>query len=335
MLTEFSGFGLGSAVVARQRDMCQRLRDAAINTAAFGPLDSTRAAADTCRGGRKVGGMPSNRRDALLAEYREVSSNFRMLTDIRFKLLAFLPLAAGAAAAVLTRGNATTLTLAFSLFGLVVTIGLVTYNARNDQLYDTLVARAAAIERNLGIPDGAFANRPGPWFRPAHGSWKVDHRTAVSTIYKASIALWLFGALYAVIHLAQHTPSRWMNLIALVAAVGLTILGAWLVSREKEGARRRLRESAADAVNCAEKLGIAGLDDGDFRLLCKKLADQDADKIEARARFLSQLGPEPDAIAHYVTQGGSKWVAAQVVAVITDFAPEWLYDCASGRRRPI
>jgi hypothetical protein len=23
------------------------------------------------------------------------------------------------------------------------------------------------------------------------------------------------------------------------------------------------------------------------------------------------------------------------VAVITDFAPEWLYDCATGRRRPI
>ncbi len=85
--------------------------------------------------------MPSNRRDALLVEYGEVSSNFRMLTDIRFKLLAFLPLAAGVAAPILARGNATMLTLAFSLFGLVVTIGLVTYNTRNDQLYDTLVAR--------------------------------------------------------------------------------------------------------------------------------------------------------------------------------------------------
>lgn len=144
--------------------------------------------------------MSSSRRDALLAEYGEVSSNFRLLTDIRFKRLAFLPVAAGAAA-VLTRSNASLLTLAFSLFGLVVTIGLVTYNARNDQLYDTLVARAAAIERNLGIPDGAFANRPRPWFRPMHGRWKVDHRTAVSTIYLASVALWLFGVLHAAIDL--------------------------------------------------------------------------------------------------------------------------------------
>jgi len=285
--------------------------------------------------------MPNNRRDALLAEYGEVSSNFRMLTDIRFKLLAFLPVAAGAAAAVLARGHATTLTLAFSLFGLVVTIGLVTYNTRNDQLYDTLVARAAAIERNLGIPDGAFANRPRPWFRPAQGRWKVDHRTAVSTIYKASIALWLFGALHAVVDMAQHTLPRWISLtwadvIALVAAVGLTLLGSWLVERERQGTSERLRKAAAEAVDLAEKVDIAGLAGSkEFLLACQELMAGDADKIGARVCFLSQLGREPDAIAHYLTQGGSKWTAAQVVAAITDFAPEWLYDCATSRRLPV
>lgn len=96
--------------------------------------------------GRKVGIMPSSRREALIAEYAEVSSNFRKLTDIRFKLLAFLPLAAGVAASVLARGNATALTLAFSLFGLVVTIGLLTYE-RNDQLYEPLwLARQPSSE---------------------------------------------------------------------------------------------------------------------------------------------------------------------------------------------
>jgi len=49
---------------------------------------------------------------------------------------------------------------ALSLFGLVATIGLATYNARNDQLYFELVGRAAAIERSLDLPDGAFANSP-------------------------------------------------------------------------------------------------------------------------------------------------------------------------------
>jgi hypothetical protein len=116
--------------------------------------------------------------------------------------------------------------------------------------------------------------------------------------------------------------------------VGLTVLGAWLVAQEKKRTGKRLRSSAAAAVNRAEEIGIAGLDDGQFRSLCEELADEDADTIKTRACFLSKRGLVPDAIARYVTQGDSKWIAAQAVAVITDFAPEWLYDCATGRRRP-
>jgi hypothetical protein len=107
--------------------------------------------------------MDASRRKAFLKEYNEVCNNFRILTDIRFKLLAFLPIAAAAAAAILSNDRATVPKLALSPFGLVVTLGLVTYTTRNDRPYNELVGRASIIERNLGLPDGGFANMPVAW----------------------------------------------------------------------------------------------------------------------------------------------------------------------------
>ena len=89
--------------------------------------------------------MNATRRDALLKEYGEVGNNFRLLTDIRFKLLALLPIAAAAAAAL--KGDALdTQAFGLSLFGLVATLGLATYNARNDQLYDELRRELPEVE---------------------------------------------------------------------------------------------------------------------------------------------------------------------------------------------
>lgn len=172
----------------------------------------------------------------------------------------------------------------------------------------------------------------------------------------ASIALWLFGALHAAIGLAQHTLSHWIsltwaNLIALAVAVGLTILGGQFVKHEREWRSQDLRETAVEAVQLAgkllsegeeprspsEELAVSTADTDQarerFLMLCTKLADANADTVQTRVRFLSKL--PPDAISDYVTKGSPEWNAAEIVAVITDLAPEWLYDCATNRRRPI
>jgi hypothetical protein len=155
------------------------------------------------------------RRDALVKEYGEVAGSFRLLTDIRFKLLAFLPLAAGAAAALLSAGSgrsgaAEAAALALSLFGLLVTLALATYNDRNDQFYDTLVGRGASIERQLGLYDGAFANRPADWFKVKLPviTWTVNHRFPVGLIYQASVGLWLFSVWAACWQLFWATTPR-------------------------------------------------------------------------------------------------------------------------------
>src|SRR5438046_4505215 len=143
--------------------------------------------------------MNQQRREALVTEYDQVVKRFVTLTEIRFKLLAFLPLGS-AAAAVLTDKFSGIQRFTLPMLGIVATIALAMYNARNDQLSDQLDARASSIERSLGLPDGSFANRPASYVtRFFLVSWRADHRTAIAAIYYATFAFWLTLLLFAIL----------------------------------------------------------------------------------------------------------------------------------------
>jgi hypothetical protein len=285
--------------------------------------------------------MDQARRDALMKEYGEVGSSFRMLTDIRFKLLAFLPIAAASAAA-LKGDNPGPTQLALSLFGLVVTIGLVTYNSRNDQLYDELVGRAAAIERSLGLVDGAFAHRPQPWLKlRVLKAWRVDHRTAVSTIYSASIALWLYGTFTPLLEWGRrayvrrgfsmmHTsePSTWTSF----SAMALAILVVGIVGRSiaKQRTRRELamRRLARDAVKRAME---GDPDDVQFIRICAELADIPEATLRRRFEFYTQkLAVESR--PYFMPASPDENRCAHLVALLTDLSPRWILDCYTDRR---
>jgi hypothetical protein len=279
------------------------------------------------------GNLEQRRQDALLKEYSEVSNNFRMLTDIRFKLLAFLPIAAAAAAALKPEDTGP-MELAFSLFGLVVTIGLVTYNARNDQLYDDLVDRAAAIERSLNIPDGAFANRPIAWRRIKlpPGKWKIDHRTAVSTIYSASIALWLFGVMSYVLGAFAKDSKFWVQWTAIAIAIIVTYLGSWLIKVQKESQQKEMRYCAREAVYIGASFLSAPQAAGNERFieLCAELSNKEVSEVRARARFYANTAPTW--LRYYLYQEGDDWSACHLVALLTDLSPLWIFDCCTNRK---
>jgi hypothetical protein len=175
------------------------------------------------------------RERALLQEYQQAASAFQLLTETRFRLLALLPIGAGVGAvAVDTRVDDDAVKVAIGLFGLAVTIALLTYNARNDQLYDTLVARLAHIERELTLPDGAFANRPGVWLRLF--GVKVEHGWPVVTVYLACVAAWIFVSLSFI-----GAPAALVAAV-IVVLVGPTVgVGGCVLEAGREISARHLR----------------------------------------------------------------------------------------------
>ena len=126
----------------------------------------------------------------LLVLYAEVCSSWRMLTDVRFKLLGFLPAVSGVALLASQNGDGVITTtvprVSLALFGLVVTMGLYIYDRRNSELYNDLISRGRKIEEELGVDMGNFRGRP----EPKHTI--VVHGSATTLIYGASAAAWLY-----------------------------------------------------------------------------------------------------------------------------------------------
>jgi hypothetical protein len=274
--------------------------------------------------------MDDARREVLLKEYGEVASNFRTLTDIRFRMLSFLPVISGlVAAGVAIKGDLAGVgTFTLALLGLAATIGLATYNARNDQLYDALVGRAANLERALGLPDGQFANRTRPWLtiKIARLPLAINHGTAIAIIYAASFALWLtllFAGLlelgrrtyvyFNLPHLRVSDPSAWVNAIALVLAIGMTARGAFLIEKQSTERRKQLRALAASAYKkalCRDLHEV--LNDGDFIKICAELAgDKDMKKTQRRAQFYARV--DQGSLSHYMLLGSQELRAAHLV----------------------
>jgi hypothetical protein len=244
--------------------------------------------------------MDASRRKVLLKEYSEACNNFRLLTDIRFKLLAFLPIAA--AAAILSNDRATVPGLALSPFGLVVTLGLVTYNKRNDQLDNELVGRASTIERNLVLPDGRFANRSQAWpvVRFRGKKWKVDHGIGVGTIYRASVAFAFrrlrfepgvgsSGLTEPRVLVSTKSLRQKPSIRVSIAALGLAVLSTYganrMVKSQRKCRERKMGRLTRAAVEAATPFDLPGiLDNDEFIKVCAQLSEDNEEEKEEREK---------------------------------------------------
>ena len=127
--------------------------------------------------------------DNLRAEYVEVNANFRMLTEIRFKLLAFVPTISGAGIALIRWAPDPLTIVLLGVCGFIVTFALIAYDQRNSQLYKDLVSRAKFLEAQLNPPSGQFTK---PERTRKLLGFLLWHNFALALVYAVALGGWLF-----------------------------------------------------------------------------------------------------------------------------------------------
>jgi hypothetical protein len=97
--------------------------------------------------------------ERLRLDYGQTVELVRTLVDIRFKLLAVVPTITGAAVGLVGAGQPTGAELlGIGILGLLATFGVLIYDVRNTQVYNSAVHHARALERRLGLgTDGGHA----------------------------------------------------------------------------------------------------------------------------------------------------------------------------------
>jgi hypothetical protein len=266
--------------------------------------------------------------DAQLAEYQEVCSQFRALTEIRFKLLGFLPV--GTIATVLVAKDSTLVSEPIvAVFGLLVTLCLATYNKRNDQLYNELVSRAAQLEGDLGLAHGSFSRRPRSWL--SFGPWRIEHGWPVGFVYALSAAIWTYVAVNAV------TPALVFSWKGVTfgpfwpwCATALALVG-WMGLRKLERTKQKRLKKSVEGLEAAFRQSshanlIGALKDN--REMVRLFSDRKdaAEKIEGR---LKAIALEQARSKHEPEKGEA---LALVLANVIDLPARWIHDLWTKRR---
>jgi len=177
-----------------------------------------------------------------------------MFTEIRFKLLAFVPTLTGVAVTLLTnRVNNQATTLAVGLLGGVVTLGILFYEMRNTSIYNAAVGRGSYLEKCLQLPmstgddgtGGVFAERPkrrtlfcnSNVFRQLYQLWTrkeseptqqpvllVWHDLALALIYGSALSGWVYIITNSLLTLLVQQRSGATVLASFLTAMILAFL---------------------------------------------------------------------------------------------------------------
>jgi hypothetical protein len=176
-------------------------------------------------------------------DYTQTGEQIKMLTDIRFKLLAFVPPIVGAGVTLLSSRAASTaadhiLIGSIGVLGFMLTLGIVLYDLRNSQLYNAQVHRAKVLEQVLGcigsgkeklwpIPSTGGGQAYGRETGGVHtqraialGSFlrqRISHGLALSLVYGVALGAWIFPIV------RDLGAGFWMTISNFLPAYGIWI----------------------------------------------------------------------------------------------------------------
>jgi hypothetical protein len=132
--------------------------------------------------------------DRLRLDYEQTAGEIGALTDVRFKLLGFVPTIATAAVVIVGARPNTGALLSVGLLGAVATIGILLYELRNMQALDAAVDRAADLRRVLGLEVGRRGHvsaEPASHDR-LFGAVPIGQNQAVGLVYGAALGGWIY-----------------------------------------------------------------------------------------------------------------------------------------------
>lgn len=145
--------------------------------------------------------------DRLRLDYEQTTQLLRTLTDIRFKLIAFVPTFAGASVGFFGRPRPAVELLAIGVLGLVATLGIFLYELRNSQIYATAARRAKDLERQLELS----------------ASGLDAHDRGLSLVYGAAMAGWSYIVSWGLLRAISLDNARGIGL-AVGGLVGALIV---------------------------------------------------------------------------------------------------------------
>lgn len=140
-------------------------------------------------------------REVMLKDHAATLDLFKILVDIRFKLLTFVPTVTTVAVGILSLDKQQKIfdegtTLFVGVAGVLLSVAIVVYEIRNSQIHDRAAHRIKHLERLLGFTPSYAGESPRGMFQergtgnPFMGLFIVQHDRALSIVYGVVLTLW-------------------------------------------------------------------------------------------------------------------------------------------------